>query len=146
MTYKPEPCFVCLFQAPVESTVTYPRVREPSNLLSAILGLKFRIGSQHIKVRQSLEQGVTGKPLFGHSASLRRFITTPSVMPFKLLPLSISLYFKTTIWWKWYLLCGVKQGSSQVRIWHTSPPGFTWLYSTATLHVAHSLHSIRSDQ
>jgi hypothetical protein len=34
----------------MEMLVDHPRIREPSNLLSAVLGLKFRIGSQHIKV------------------------------------------------------------------------------------------------
>ena len=39
------------FQAGEEMLVRYPRIREPTNLLTSILGLRFYIGSQHMRVR-----------------------------------------------------------------------------------------------
>ena len=39
------------FQAGEDMLVRYPRIREPTNLLTSILGLRFYIGSQHMRVR-----------------------------------------------------------------------------------------------
>ena len=38
------------FQAGEEMLVRYPRIREPTNLLTSILGLRFHVASQHMRV------------------------------------------------------------------------------------------------
>lgn len=37
-------------QAGEEMLVRYPRIREPTNLLTSILGLRFHVASQHMRV------------------------------------------------------------------------------------------------
>ena len=45
---------ISYFQAGEEMLVRYPRIREPTNLLTSILGLRFRVASLHMRVRNKI--------------------------------------------------------------------------------------------